>query len=200
GQWAAETWKTAVGEAHPYYAMGLHRLAWVRSLRGDYDGAEPLVRRALELQKPELGRAPLAYAESLRILARVEQGKADYSGAEALYHQALDILERVLGKANPNCSLVLRDLADLYYRRSDHARAEPVVLGALEIDRKRVELPSAGKPDRQQLQMIGKLRSGLDLSLSLAPRAHPDCARAYREVLAWKGTVFARQQAIRLAR
>src|SRR5262249_21708502 len=41
---------------------------------------------------------------------------------------------------------------------------------------------------------------GLDLYLSMAPRAHSDCAGVYHEVLAWKGAVFARQQKIRLAR
>jgi CHAT domain-containing protein len=136
----------------------------------------------------------------LRALARVEQGNGDYSGAKALYHQALDMQEQVLGKAHPDCSLVLHDLADLYYLMGDHARAESVVLQAIAIDRKSVELTSAIQSERQQLTMIGKLRSGLDLYLSLAPQARSGCEPVYREVLAWKGTVFARQQAIRLAR
>jgi CHAT domain-containing protein/tetratricopeptide (TPR) repeat protein len=197
---AAETFRTAVGEAHPYYAMGLNRLAWVRSLRSDYAGAEPLVRHALEVQKPDLGQAPLTYAESLRTLARVEQGKGNYPQAESLYRQVLEIQERVLGKTHPDCSLVLHDQAYLYYSMGDCARAESLLLDALRIDRKSLELSSAVQSERQQLRMIGKLRSGLDLYLSLATRAHSDCAAVYHELLAWKGTVFARQQNIRLAR
>ena len=199
---AAETFRTAVGEAHPYYAMGLNRLAWVRSLRSDYAGAEPLVRHALEVQKPDLGQAPLTYAESLRTLARVEQGKGNYPQAESLYQRIPgESRSESLGKGHPDCSTLRRDQACLYYAMDcDCARAEAVVLQALRIDRKSLELSSAVQSERQQLRMIGKLRSGLDLYLSLAARAHSDCAAVYHELLAWKGTVFARQQNIRLAR
>ena len=197
---AAETLKTAVGEAHPYSAMGRNRLAWVRTLKGDYDGAEHLVRQALAVQEAVPGNEPLSYAESLHILARVYQGKGDTPRAESLYHQVLAIEERVLGEAHPDCSIVLRDLARLYHSMGDSVRAESVVLRALGIDRQSVELTSAVQSERQQLIMIGKLRSGLDLYLSMAPRAHCECAGVYREVLAWKGTVFARQQQMRLAR
>jgi CHAT domain-containing protein/tetratricopeptide (TPR) repeat protein len=197
---AAEMLKATVGESHPYFAMGLHRLAWVRGLKGDYDGAGPLLRKVLELREPGPGRSPLAYAETLRALAWVEQGKGNFADAESLYQRALEIQGRILDPAHPDCSLVLRGLAGLYHRMGDHARAGSVLVRALEIDRKSVELASAGQSESQQLRMVGKLRSGLDLYLSLPPGAPSGCDRVYREVLAWKGSVFARQQARRLAR
>src|SRR5262249_5787004 len=50
--------------------------------------------------------------------------------------------------------------------------------------------------DRQQLRMAADLRHRLDSYLRIAPRAGVSAAEIYPAVLAWKGSVFARQQAI----
>jgi CHAT domain-containing protein len=199
-QQAAEILKKAVGEEHPYYALSLNSLAQIYESMGDYDRAEPLVRRGLQIREKVLGKGHPSYANSLHTLARLCRDQGRYDRAELLYHQSLEIKEQVLGKAHPSCSLELRELASLYDVMGDYRRAESLVLQALQIDRKSLELTAAVQSERQQLIMMETLRSGLDAYLSLASRSDPDSTRVYHEVLAWKGSVFARQRQLRLAR
>ena len=195
---AAEILKRAVGESHPYFAMSLNRLARVHCLMGDFAEAEPLAHQALEVQGQVLGKAHPSYAETLRTLAWLHQGKGDLTKAASLDLQALEIIEQAVGKSHPDCSGVLRHLASLAYAAGDYGRAEVYLRPALQIDRRNLELTSAVQSERQQLDMLWKLRSGLDLYLSLAPRALSESAQIYHEVMSWKGAVFARQQRMRL--
>ena len=81
--------------------MSLNRLAWVYGSMGEYDRAEPLVRKALQIQEQVLGKAHPSYATSLHTLARLYRDQGDNARAESLYRQALEIKEQVLGKTHP---------------------------------------------------------------------------------------------------
>jgi hypothetical protein len=63
-----------------------------------------------------------------------------------------------------------------------------------------MDLTAAVQAERQQLAMTDLLRFNLDAYLALATRAHVAGEPAYRQLLAWKGAVFARQQRLRLKR
>ena len=78
-------------------ATSMNNLANLLLEKGDYAGAEPLYRRALEIREKALG-ADNPYTErSLNSLAYLLELKGDYAGAEELYGRSLTVLERAAG-------------------------------------------------------------------------------------------------------
>ena len=79
----------------------------------------------------------------------------------------------------------------------DDAQAEPLSRRALNILRGHLERSAMAQSERQQLLMADNLRLNLLYYLSLARRANVPAEKVYAEVLACKGAVSARQQAMR---
>jgi len=86
-----------LGVDHPSTATSLNNLALLLNDKGDYEGAEPLFRRALEIREKVLGVDHPETAMSLNNLAALLYAKGDYEGAEPLFRRALEIKEKVLG-------------------------------------------------------------------------------------------------------
>jgi tetratricopeptide (TPR) repeat protein len=82
-------------------------------VKGDYDSAEPLYKRALAIIEKVLGKEHPSTATSLNNLAGVYQAKGDYDSAERLYKRALEILEKRLGSNHPNTVTIRNNLAYL---------------------------------------------------------------------------------------
>ena len=104
--------------------------------RGDYARAEPLFRRALEIQKRSLGESHPGYAAALGDLAGLYMARADYARAEPILRQVLEIRRRVQGESHPDYARNLDALASLYAARGDYARAEPLCRQAMEIQKR----------------------------------------------------------------
>ena len=102
----------------------LNNLAVVLGSKGDYEGAEPLYRRALEIREKVLGREHPDTATSLNNLAVLLENKGDYEGAEPLYRRALEIYEKVFGKEHPNTITLKKDLAALCQAVRDKGNTE----------------------------------------------------------------------------
>jgi tetratricopeptide (TPR) repeat protein len=66
--------------------------------RGDYDTAEPLYRRALDISERIGDQAGMA--SGYHQLAMLAQDRGDYDTAESLYRRALDIFERIGDQAD----------------------------------------------------------------------------------------------------
>ena len=94
----------------------------------------------------------------------------------------------------PDTALSLKNLAWLVSAQGDVDGAEILLRKALEITRGNLKLAAAAQAERQQLAMTQALRYGLDAALSLALDANHPGEPAYRQVLAWKGAVFAQQR------
>ncbi len=118
---------------HPGMATTLNNLAGLLRSKGDYEGAEPLYRRALEISEKVLGREHPDTARSLNNLAELLRSKGDYEGAEPLYRRALEIREKVLGREHPDMVTTLNSLAGLLSSKGDYEGAEPLYRRALEI-------------------------------------------------------------------
>jgi len=111
-------------------------LAMMYQSRGDYTRAEPLYKRALEVEKKSLGENHPAYAASLNNLAELYKARGDYTRAEPLYKRALEIEKKSSGENHPDYAAGLNNLAGLYFAQGDYAKAEPLYRQALAINEK----------------------------------------------------------------
>jgi len=83
---------------------------------GDYAGAEPLCRRALEASERVLGPEHPDTLVSVNNLAGLLLRKGDYAGAEPLYRRALEGLLRIsatMARAHPNLNTFVGNYAGL---------------------------------------------------------------------------------------
>jgi CHAT domain-containing protein len=88
---------------HPDLALILNNLANLLQARGDYAGAEPLYREALEMNralypKEKYPQGHLDLARSFHNLGILLQARGDYAGAEPLYREALEMYSQVAGR------------------------------------------------------------------------------------------------------
>ncbi|MEQ8784886.1 MAG: tetratricopeptide repeat protein, partial [Pirellulaceae bacterium] len=166
---------------------------------GEYREAIPLANEVREIRKSVLGEKHPDYASSLNNLASLLKSQGDYARAEPLYRQALEIYKEMLGEKHPHYATSLNNLALLYRSQGDHAQAEPLYRQALSISLENLEAVASVQSERQQIAMTTDLRHQLDGYLFMAAHAGRYETSAYRQWLAWKGVVFARQQMVRAA-
>jgi tetratricopeptide (TPR) repeat protein len=100
------------------------------------EAAEPLYRRAIEINEKALGKDHPTVARDYNNLALLLKEQGKYAEAEPLYRQAIEINERTLGKDNPELAIRYRNLALLLKKQGKYAEAEPLYRQAIEIDEK----------------------------------------------------------------
>lgn len=105
-------------------------------LKGDYQAAEPLLRKALAMQRKRLGDEHPDVARSVTQLARLLREKGEYADAEILFKEALAVKRKLLGDEHPDVALALNSLALLYREQGDLAGAEALFRQALELGNK----------------------------------------------------------------
>ena len=196
---ALEITKKVRGENHADYAVRLYNLGVLYYNQGDYAQAQPLLRRALEIIKKVLGEKHPYYTASLSGLAGLYYVQGDYARAEALLRQALESERKILGENHPDYAASLNNLAALYHIQGDYARAESLYRQAAAIIRRQLGATAAVQSGLQQLAMQEKARRYLDSYLSLTAQSGQYVDGAYREMLAWKGSVLRRQREMRAA-
>ncbi|HEV2970683.1 MAG TPA: CHAT domain-containing tetratricopeptide repeat protein [Pirellulales bacterium] len=194
---ALEIDKKTLGEKHPTYAIALDNLAMNYMKQGEYARADPLLRQALELWKQSSGDQRPYYAVLLSNLAITSKNMGDFARAESLYRQALEIRKRTLGDQHPLVALSLRELASLLIAMRKPDDAVELASQSFEIARRQMDLTAEVQSERQQLAMRTKMLAPLNYYLSASAEAKTSGEQVYPAVLAWKGAVLARQQAIR---
>jgi len=100
---------------------------------GDYIGAEPLFRRALDIDEKTLGPDAPFTAIALSNLAALLEEKGDYLGAEPSFRRALTIIEKAWGPDHLATAINLNNLAELLRAKGDYTSAEPLYLRSLAI-------------------------------------------------------------------
>ncbi len=101
--------------------------------RVQYERAEPLYERALQLGEQILGPMHPDMAYPLTGLANLYQEQGKFAQAEALYQRALLIRGQALGLEHPLVAHPLNGLAILYQKQGSSEQAEPLFLQALAI-------------------------------------------------------------------
>ncbi|MYA23209.1 MAG: tetratricopeptide repeat protein, partial [Gemmatimonadetes bacterium] len=96
--------------------------------------AEPLMRRALEIDEATLGHQHPTVGRDLNNLATLLRSTHRIEEAEPLMRRALEIDEATLGEHHPNVAVCLNNLAALLQRTNRLGEAEPLIRRALEID------------------------------------------------------------------
>jgi tetratricopeptide (TPR) repeat protein/DNA-binding XRE family transcriptional regulator len=101
--------------------------------RAQYEQAEPLSQRVLQIREQMLGSEHPDVASALDELAILYAAQDKYEQAELLYQRALRISEQTLGSEHPGVASTLNNLAELYRRQGKYEQAEPLYQRALQI-------------------------------------------------------------------
>lgn len=120
------------GSEAPETLFCLTILADVISDQGDFAGAEPLYRRALETRERILGPEHPDTLSSVNNLAILLHDQGDLAGAETLYRRALEGRERIHGPEQLDTLYTVNSLAILLSDQGDLTGAEPLYRRALE--------------------------------------------------------------------
>ena len=117
--------------------------------RGDYEGAEPLYREALQITRNLLGRDHPGVALGMHNLAFLLYNKGNTLQAEKLFRDSLAMTIEVLGESHPVTADLSADLAMVLVAQGLHEEAGELFERALEIDPK-IFPPGVGGPWRAQ--------------------------------------------------
>lgn len=104
--------------------------------RAEWSYAEPLYRRALDIEERSHGRDHPDDASCLNNLARLLKDTSRLTEAEPLYLRALAISERSYGPDHPNVATCLNNLALLFQDTNRLDKAESFLRRALAINKK----------------------------------------------------------------
>jgi tetratricopeptide (TPR) repeat protein len=101
--------------------------------RGDYVGAEPLYRRALEIYEKVYGSDHKDVGFSLGGLAKCNMQCGKYTEAQLLYTRVISIYEKIHGDDHEEVGNMLENLAQCYVSQRDYLRAIPIYERVIQI-------------------------------------------------------------------
>ncbi|KAH6972637.1 TPR domain protein [Ilyonectria destructans] len=114
------------------WARLLTNAGWYRWMKGIYEEAEEMNRRALEIRERVLGREHPDTLTSISNLAGVLQYQGKYEEAEQMNRRALDASEKVLGREHPDTLTSISNLASVLRYQGKYEEAEQMNRRALE--------------------------------------------------------------------
>jgi len=122
--------------SRPFYSSILNNMAQLLKDTNRLTEAEPLMRRALEIDEKNFGGNHPIVAVQLNNLAILLQETNRLGEAEPLMRRALEIDKKGLGSDHPNVAIRLNNLAMLLKDTDRLEEAEPLMRHALEITEK----------------------------------------------------------------
>ena len=150
--------------------------------------AEPLMRRALEIDEATFGRQHPNVAIRLNNLATLLHETNRLGEAEPLIWRALEIDETAFGEQHPSVAVSLNNLATLLLDTNRMGEAEPLLRRALEIDEavfgerhpsvaiRLNNLAQLLKDTKRTEEAESLLRRALDLDVAAFGEQHPTVA------------------------
>ena len=121
------------GEDHPEVAEPIIHLAGLKYDQQQFESAEALARRAVDIQKTSPERRPFELAKSYNILGVTLERRGSYDEAEQHYQEALAILRSHFGPSHLEVAKALTNLAVLREKGGDYSAAESLHLESLTI-------------------------------------------------------------------
>jgi len=123
------------GDEHLDVCSSMNNLANLLTDKADYEGAEQLLRKAIEIHQ-RLKGGQKEYAIILNSLAGLLLEKRDLEAAEPLFREALEIQRKLLGEEDPDVADTLNNLAGVLNEKGNYPGAEALFREALELRRK----------------------------------------------------------------
>jgi tetratricopeptide (TPR) repeat protein len=120
----------------PNLSGNLSNLAKIYFDQGDYQKAEILLKKSLEITEKLYESDHVKVAARLNNLALLYKSQGKYEQAEPLYFRAIEIHKKALGYESPDLANGLNNLAELYRIQSKYEQAEPLLLRAVKIGEK----------------------------------------------------------------
>lgn len=117
----------------PRLGRSLNNLAAVYYKQQDYDRAEPLMRRSLNVLEESLGPSNADVAQTKKNLAAIYYLQGNFADAEPLLKESLSTLEELHGPNHAFVATVLNNLAALYQTQNRYTDAEPLLARSLKI-------------------------------------------------------------------
>jgi CHAT domain-containing protein len=194
-QQAVELLRDAQGPHRTHYARALNNLGGLYAELGIHVLADPLYAEATEIWR-QTGQW-LNYARGLDNRASILQQRGDFQAAEPLQLEAVELFSTLLGASHADTAVAWANLAALYHWMGRADDAQRAARHWLDACRHGLDVASLLQSEREQLRWFARQRTSLDAYLALAPAAGRSPTDVYREVLAWKGSVFARQRHVR---
>ena len=145
----------------------MNNLAKLYIAKGEYDKAEPLFQKALQVAEKKLGRDVLRITLYLHNLGDFYALKGDYAQSEPLLKRALEIRERILGAEHYDVGRTCDALARLYSLKGDVAQAITFQLRANKINEKNIALNLAVGSERQKLSYMSLMLEDQNQTISL---------------------------------
>jgi CHAT domain-containing protein/tetratricopeptide (TPR) repeat protein len=181
------------GEAHAETALAMNNLANLLARKDQADEALRLQRKAAEVWKRTLGDKHVLYGNGLHNLATLYAARGELGKAREEFDKAHEVYRAAVGEEHPNYARSLGESARLHWRAGAFKEAWREAVRATAITRRHLERTASAQSERQQLLMSQMLRPALDRELALAAEAGRPAGDVYDDVLAWKGSVSARQ-------
>lgn len=140
---------TASGLTFPEAASLLNKAAIYLIDHAQYNEAEPLLLRALDILGHTQSDTQLDRARILNDLGSLFRIQGKYKEAETLLQESLQIRQQLLGQDHPATAASLISMAQLYHAQGRYKDAQKRYLEGLEIQQRILE---QGHPDRARSQ------------------------------------------------
>ena len=175
-------------------ATALNNLALTYQRLARYTEAEPLYRRAIEINEKKLGKDNPDVATDYNNLAALLKEQGRYAAAEPLLRRVIAIGENILGKDHPDVAIRYNNLANLLQTEGKYAEAEPLFRRAIEIGERTLGNDHPAVLTRYNnlaalLQDQGKYaeaeplyRRAIEIGERTLGKDHPDVANRYNNL------------------
>jgi tetratricopeptide (TPR) repeat protein len=186
------------GSSDPAIARTLKDLARAMADNGDLNGAIPLMRQAVAMQRQLRGNEPHPdLAEVLNDMGVLLWQLGDLDETEKFYRESLAMKRRLLGDKHPeiaagleNVAMSLSDKGDLagaevLYRQSLDMRRELLGPNHPEVGRTLLNLASLQYDRGDTQQALSNMRDVLSIYRTAYPPDHPDTARVLNVIGFW---------------
>ena len=126
----------AVAPARDPMATALTNLGVLLMDKHDWEGAEPLLREALAINRKLHGERYRNVARNVSNLAVIHKGRGDLKGAEQYWLEALRLQRQILPADHPDTAWTLRLLGQVKESQGDLPAAEKYFRESLDMERK----------------------------------------------------------------
>ena len=103
-----------MGKEHPYTLWAMHNLAEVYRNQGNYEEAEPLAAKTLEIRSRILSQKNPETLNTMKILADIYKKQDRYEEAEPLFVELVEISQGLLIEGHPGTVASMNELIQLY--------------------------------------------------------------------------------------